>query len=191
MKSAARFTAEGRHVVVAATLALAGVLQGCAIRYAPGALDAGLTESEVRARMGPPTGEHLGPDGRRRLEFARGPYGRHTYMADLDAQGRVRQWTQVLTESHFNAVTVGMGRDELLYRLGRPSEERRIPRRNELVWSYRYESPFCLWFQVSLDAVTQRVTQTGYGVDPLCEGMDEEAHWLLRRGTGGSTVVAR
>lgn len=169
---------------------LVGALAGCASGYGPGPLHPGASEAEVRARMGPPTGEHLGPDGLRRLEYARGPYGRHTYMADLDAQGRVKRWTQVLAEPHFQQVPTGITRAELLYRLGRPSEERRIPRRNEIVWSYRYESPFCQWFQVSLDASTQRVTETGYGVDPLCDA-DEEARLSLRGGSSARILNGR
>ncbi len=148
------------------------LLAGCA-GYAPGPLASGATEAEVVARMGAPTGDHVGPDGQRRLEFARGPYGRHTYMVDLDGQGRMRSWEQVLTETRFNAVPVGASRAEVLYGLGRPSEVISIPRRNELVWSYRYESPFCQWFQVSLDRTSGQVTSTGYGVDPLCDG-DED-----------------
>jgi hypothetical protein len=151
------------------------VLAGCA-GYGPGPLAPGATEAEVVARMGMPTGDHAGPDGQRRLEFARGPYGRHTYMVDLDSQGRVRTWEQVLTDERFNAVPVGGSRAEVLYRLGRPSEVIPIPRRNELVWSYRYESPFCQWFQVSLDRTSSRVTSTGYGVDPLCDGDKEFPH---------------
>jgi hypothetical protein len=45
------------------------------------------------------------PDGTQRLEFARGPFGRHTYMVDLDAQGRVANVEQVLDARHFARVT--------------------------------------------------------------------------------------
>jgi hypothetical protein len=158
-----------------AVLGVSVLLAGCA-GYGPGPLASGATEAEVVARMGAPTGDHVGPDGQRRLEFARGPYGRHTYMVDLDGQGRMRSWEQVLTESRFNAVPVGASRADVLYRLGRPSEVISIPRRNELVWSYRYESPFCQWFQVSLDRSSSQVTSTGYGVDPLCDGDKEFLH---------------
>lgn len=183
--------AGARRAAAGLGLALVGVLVGCASGYGPGPLGPGAGEAEVRARMGVPTGEHLGPDGLRRLEYARGPYGRHTYMVDLDAQGRVRRWTQVLAEPHFNALPTGITRAELLYRLGRPSEERRIPRRNEIVWSYRYESPFCQWFQVSLDVSTQRVTETGYGVDPLCDVADEDVRLSLRSGASARTLTGR
>jgi hypothetical protein len=176
MASIQWFSALPRRKVWFAGLGLAAAgLAGCA-GYGPGPLVSGVSEVEVVNRMGPPTGNHVGPDGLRRLEFARGPYGRHTYMVDLDGQGRVRSWEQVLTEERFNVVPVGASRADVLYRLGRPSEVISIPRRNELVWSYRYESPFCQWFQVSLDRTSSRVTSTGYGVDPLCDGDKEFPH---------------
>ncbi|AKJ28259.1 lipoprotein [Caldimonas brevitalea] len=144
-------------------------LAGCATSYGPGDLKPGTPAAEVIARMGPPTGEYRQPDGPRRLEFARGPFGRHTYMVDLDAQDRVSRWQQVLDERTFNALPVGISRQEVLYRLGRPSHEMVIPRRNERIWSYRYEAVFCQWFQVSLDRTSDKVTETGYNVDPMCD----------------------
>lgn len=161
----------GRLRGVAALVALAAA--GCA-GYGPQGLSPGAPEQAVVQRMGPPTGVHPRPEGGKRLEFARGPMGRHTFMVDLDPGGRVLQWEQVLTEARFNALQAGLSRQEVLYRLGRPSHEMHIPRRHERVWSYRYESPFCQWFQVSLDTRTDRVTQTGYNVDPLCDANDRE-----------------
>ncbi|HWP18285.1 MAG TPA: outer membrane protein assembly factor BamE [Burkholderiaceae bacterium] len=98
--------------------------------------------------------------------------GKHTYMVDLDREGRAQRWTQVLTDASFHELRPGMSRQEVLYRLGRPSHEMHIPRRQERIWSYRYESPFCQWFQVNLDTRTGRVTETGYNVDPLCDADD-------------------
>jgi len=154
-------------------LALGAALAGCA-GYSPRGVTPGMPADEVIARMGRPTGEHRLADGTRRLEFARGPYGKHTYMVDLDAQDRVLRWQQVLTEAVFNAIPRGISREEVLRRIGRPSHEMLIPRRNERVWSYRYESPFCQWFQVSLDLDTHKVTETGYNVDPICDANDND-----------------
>ncbi len=118
--------------------------------------------------MGPPTGEYSLPGAGKRLEFARGPFGKHTYMLDFDRGGRLLSWQQVLTEAHFNAVSLGATRDEVLVSLGHPSDERRIPRQGRTLWSYRYEAPVCQWFQVGLDAAG-RVVDSGYGPDPLCD----------------------
>ena len=158
-----------------AAVVLGSALLGACAGYSPGDLKPGTPATEVVARMGAPTGEYPRPDGSRRLEFARGPYGKHTYMVDVDAQGRVTGWQQVLTEPVFNAIPRGVSRDDVLQRIGRPSDRMVIPRRNELVWSYRYESPFCQWFQVSLDRTTNQVTETGYNVDPICDANDDRS----------------
>ncbi|MBQ1766741.1 MAG: hypothetical protein IIZ92_28100, partial [Aquincola sp.] len=63
-----------RQVIAACTVAL--LLAGCA-SYGTGDLQTGLTVDEVAARMGPPTGRYTLPDGSTRLEYARGPLGKH------------------------------------------------------------------------------------------------------------------
>ena len=147
-------------------LALA-LLAGCAGRYGPQSLQAGATQADIATALGPPTGRYAVTGGER-LEYARGPYGTHTFMLDLDAQGRLTGWQQVLTEAHFNGIRNGMTRDEVLMTLGHPSDARRIALQRRTLWSYRYETPFCQWFQVGLDP-SGRVVDTGYGPDPRCD----------------------
>ncbi len=159
------------HGVVPLALAATAMLGACA-GYSPGNLQPGTPLTDVVARMGPPTGEYPGPDGTRRVEFARGPFGKHTYMIDVNAQGQVVKWQQVLFENNFNSLPVGMTEQELLYRIGRPSEILSIPRRQEQVWSYRYEINWCQWFQVNIDQPTKKVTATGYGIDWKCDAGD-------------------
>jgi hypothetical protein len=146
-------------VLVAALTACAG--------YAPGDLRVGASEAELLARMGEPTGREAWPGGGTRIEYARGPMGKHTYMIELDASGRVRGWEQVLTEANFESVAIGSPRAEVRRRLGRPSETRVGWRGVGEVWSYRYESPFCRWFLVWL--VDGRVREASYDIDPQCE----------------------
>jgi hypothetical protein len=113
------------------------LLAGCATytAYSPQGLAAGSNEAEVLARMGPATARHGLPSGGTRLEFARGPMGRHTYMLDMGADGRLLRWTQVLDEAHFAQVTDGMPVQALLQHLGRPAE--RMGVRQGEVWSSR------------------------------------------------------
>jgi hypothetical protein len=149
---------------VAITLAaLAGA--GCA-GHVPREVRSGQSVDELLQRLGQPTARYTMPGGER-LEYARGPFGRHTYMIDIDRQGKVIEWTQVLNEKNFDALPVGIMRDAVLQTLGTPSERQPIPRQRLEVWSYRYEAIFCQWFQVEVgfDGV---VKQTGYGPDPLC-----------------------
>jgi len=160
---------------VPAALVAATMLAAC-VGYNPGNLQPGTPISDVIARMGPPTGEYPRPDGTKRVEFARGPFGKHTYMIDVDSQGRVITWQQVLTENNFLTIPNGITERELLYRIGRPSEVMSIPRRQEQVWSYRYETTFCQWFQVNIDQPSKTVTATGMGIDWKCDAGDSRVH---------------
>lgn len=142
-------------------------LVACA-SYGPAGLAPRATLDEAVKTMGPTTGTYALADSGRRLEFARGPMGKHTFMVDFDAQGRLIGWAQVLTEARFNALRAGTPRDELLMTLGRPSETSVVGLQRQAVWSYRYDAMFCQWFQVSFDA-QGRVVDSGYGPDPICE----------------------
>lgn len=156
--------------LLAAVIGAAALIAGCA-GYGPGGLPLGAPSAAVVERMGPPTGRHALDDGGQRLEFARGPYGVHTYMLDFDAGDRLQRVEQVLTEQNFYALRIGMGRDEVLRRIGRPSEVSYLSRQRHRLWSYRYETPFCIWFQVSLDDA-DRVAELGHNSDPLCDRRD-------------------
>jgi len=139
--------------------------------YAPPASLAGVTEGQLVARMGQP--EVRRPiDGGTRLEFPGGTYGRQTWFVDLDARGQAIRSEQVLTEKSFNLISPGMGQDEVRRRLGRPGEMRGLARGRGVVWSYRYESPFCKWFQVEI-AADGSVRSAGYGEPPECDRPNE------------------
>jgi len=159
-------------VICSAAVWVLGLLSACA-GYSPAGFSAGATLPEVTKAMGAPTGEYPLAGGNKRVEFARGPAGKHTYMLDFDGAGRLLSWEQVLTESRFNAVVHGMSADQVLLSLGQPAERRPLSFQKRLLWSYRYESPFCQWFQVGLD-MQGRVVDTGYGPDPLCEVNDTD-----------------
>ena len=59
----------------------------------------GQPRSEVLRAWGPPSGQYDLGQGAQRLEYATGPFGKSTWMVDLDAAGRVTGARQVLTES--------------------------------------------------------------------------------------------
>jgi len=152
--------------LAAGTLALA--LAGCAGTYGPQSLHTGASVNDVTASLGKPTGRYPIAGGGERVEYARGPYGKHTFMLDFDAQGHLAKWEQVLTESRFDALRAGATRDEVLFALGHPAESRPLVVQDRTLWSYRYDAPFCRWFQVGLDRAG-KVVDTGYGPDPLCD----------------------
>jgi hypothetical protein len=146
---------------VTIALVLAG---GCA---AP-AFRTGQTEAELTRQIGPATGRYSLPGGGERLEYATGPMGRHTWMVDLDPQGRVVRSTQVLNEATFLQVTDGMPREDLLRLIGRPAQ--RVPERmNRETWYWRYPTNECLWFGVTLSSDGRVQHGGGYMVDPMCD----------------------
>lgn len=152
-------------------LLFGALLLGACASYGPGGLVPGATPEQAVAHMGPATGRYTLPDGGQRLEFARGPMGKHTYMLDFDASGRLQRSEQVLDENHFLALRPGMTQDEVLQRIGHPSEQQFLTRQQHRLWSYRYDTPFCIWYQVSIDTAG-RVAELGHNVDPSCDGRD-------------------
>lgn len=156
-----------------ALVAGAGVagLAGCAA-YGPGELKPGDSESAVIQRMGPPTARHTMTEGVTRLVFARGPEGQHTWMVELGRDGRVLRWHQALGEVAFERITPGLTANDLLRDFGPPAVRQRVGWQPQEVWSWRYPTLDCRWFQVTLDA-GRRVIQTGYAPDPRCVIVDD------------------
>jgi hypothetical protein len=163
-----------RFAWVAGVLAM---LAGCA-GYAPEPTWVGRSVDEIGRALGPPTGRSVNADGSSRLEYARGPFGRHTYMIDFDAAGRMLRFEQVLTEANFAAVRPGDSRTAVLQRLGRPSETGRVWRGAEL-WSYRYDALFCRWFVITLEPDGRGVRDAGYVPDPMCESNRDADLWVV------------
>ncbi len=139
--------------------------------YAPPASLAGVTESQLVARMGQPQTRRA-IDGGTRLEYPGGAFGRQTWFVDLDANGQAVRSEQVLTEKNFNQITPGMSQDEVRRRLGRPGQVSALARGRGALWSYRYDSPFCQWFQVEI-ASDGTVRSAGYGEPPECDRPNE------------------
>lgn len=131
---------------------------------------AGSTQDALLRDWGTPSARHALPGGLERLEYASGPHGRTTWMVDLDAAGRVRQARQVLNEAEFEALmsVPELQQGEVLRRLGRPGERQSGGWQGGEIWSWRYPTHDCLWFQISLSA-GGRVTGGGYAVDPTCD----------------------
>src|SRR5438105_730822 len=73
-------------LLIRSTLAGALLLAfaGCAGTYGPQSLHTGASVDDVAASLGKPTGRYPISGGGERVEYARGPYGKHTYMLDFD-----------------------------------------------------------------------------------------------------------
>jgi hypothetical protein len=160
------------RIVRVGGLVLLVVLAACAAAPGP---QPGQSRESVLQTWGPPTGRYALPEGRERLEYATGPWGRVTWMIDVDGAGRVLGATQVLNERHFadfQARVPGMEPAEVLRELGRPGERRKVGWQGGETWSWRYPTNDCLWFQVSFDKAL-RATSAGYGIDPTCDAPSE------------------
>jgi len=149
---------------VFALLSVVLIAAGCAT---PASLPPGASSAQVQEKFGKPTGSFATPDGLRRIEYAGGAYGVHTWMLDFDGQDRLVKATQVREERYFNQILAGMTRDQVRVAIGAPSETSWLGFQKQVVWSYRYYTPFCQWFQLGLDT-SGRVTDSGYYPDPLC-----------------------
>lgn len=145
------------------------LLTGC-VGYAPPADLTGLTGEQIVARMGPPETRRQ-VDGGTRLEYPRGPYGPQTWFVYIDGAGRAVRAEQVLNETNFGQILPGMDQSEVRERLGRPGEVEGLARDRGSVWSYRYDNPFCRWFQVEI-TLDQKVRSAGYGEPPECQRRD-------------------
>ena len=150
-------------------LLLAGI-GGCA-GYSPQGLQPGATEAEVIRHMGPPTGRYTQPSGKTRLEFARGPAGYETFMVNFEPDGRMIDWEQVMDLWYLTRIEPGLGVDEVLLRVGHPVRTQKFPRQGIEVWSYRYPTNDCLWFQISIGD-DGKVISGGQGIDPRCDPGD-------------------
>lgn len=168
-----RLSSSIRSMLVGSSLPVAAaalLFAGCA-SYGPSALRVGQSADEATRSMGVPTARYA-VQGGTRLEFARGPFGKHTYMVDVDVEGRVQRWTQVLIEPNFDAVQAGTPVQDLLRALGTPTHRRHGGWQGGEVWSWRYQATFCQWFQVSV--VEGKVRDTSYGPDPICDVNDDK-----------------
>lgn len=153
--------------ILSPALLAACLLSACS-SYGPQSLPKGASLDASTRAMGVPTAETALPDGCRRLEYARGPFGKHTYLLDFNAQGQLQSWQQVLTEERFNTIRKGMDASEVIALIGHSTEQRAVGWQGNKVWAYRYETPFCQWFQVGIDP-QGKVIDTSRGPDPICD----------------------
>jgi hypothetical protein len=159
-----RLRCAGAVLLVAATA-------GCT-SLVPSAFPPGTSIAQVRGAWVQPTGAYAMADGGTRLEYARGEFGRETVMLDFDAGGRLVASTQVLTPAVFATIKPGFSAEQVRRTIGRPARVINVGwQQHAQVWNYRYAGGAdCVWFQVSIADATGRVTETGEGYDPACDG---------------------
>ena len=150
--------------------ALALVLTACA-SYGGRGLEPGRSvESDVRAVMGVPYADHPAEPGQpftHSLEYPRGPAGRYTYMARIDAAGTLVRIDQVLDEQFLKQIKPGVStRDDVRRVLGRPGFVAGPHRLSGESWDfYGLEFQTRIILTVSFDA-NGVVYSAAKGVDP-------------------------
>ena len=162
-------------------LALVFLLSACASVSLP----PGSSRDQVVAALGPPSSIYqlaqpapdspylrVDPSGQAtsRLEYRQGSFSTMKYMFDFDSSDRLLASAQVHTEARFNAIRAGMDRQQVLRAVGVPSTVWRLGFQSQDVWAYRFENPFCQWFQVGVGD-NGKVVDTAYGPDPMCDSL--------------------
>lgn len=113
-------------------------LSACTTLFPP-AVNVGDTEADLIAKRGQPTNQYQ-EGNNHLLEYALGPWGQKTYMARIDANGKVVSFEQVLTLEKFASIKVDeTHKNDVLRIIGAPSETSYLSLRNLEVWSYPYK----------------------------------------------------
>ena len=118
-------------ILSAATLFLAG----CAAFSPP---TPGTPEAEVIARLGKPTQVYT-VGNTTLLEYGAGAFGQYSYMASI-TDGKLASYTQTWTVENFNAIKIGQDtKQDVLHRVGRPTEVTGFARSPYEVWNYGFK----------------------------------------------------
>ncbi len=117
-------------------VALAMLLAACTT---PQSLKPGTTVAEARSALGRPTAEMRLPDGGTRLQYSGQPNNQSVWNVDFDAEGRLRQARQMMTDEAFMQINSGKDtREDVLRDFGPPAEVLPYRLKNETAYMYRY-----------------------------------------------------
>lgn len=113
-------------------------LSGCAALLAP-PVKPGDSEAQVVARIGKPTAVyHEGAT--HLLEYAAGAFGQYSYMARIDADGKLISYAQVWTLQNFQSIRVNQSnKTDVLRLVGHPTEVMRYARIPYEAWNYGFK----------------------------------------------------
>ncbi len=150
--------------VVALTVMLA--IGGCT-SYAPSGNFIGLSRTETITALGNPNPMPGELDSAKRLDFPRGPYGKHTYSVYFDERGKVSGYRQLLTDENFEKIVPGLDVSEVVDLIGVSKDTFMLGRDRGFVWNYRYETPLCRWFQIEF-TMENKVRSAGFSKPPEC-----------------------
>jgi len=129
----ARTVARSLMVVSAAALLLAG----CANPWQR--VQAGASQNDLMAKLGPPKEIYTLPDGNKRLLWPTRPFGETTTAAVINPAGVVVTIEQALTAENFAQAQIGVWtQQDVQTRFGLPEETGYFGGVKLTVWTYRY-----------------------------------------------------
>lgn len=112
------------------------LLSGCAMFQTP---QPGISESELIVMRGQPDRVYQEGD-HRRLEWSASQMGQYAYMAEIDADGRMISFEQVLTDERFASLRPSKSTmADVIRTVGRVHEMNRRTFDDGETWSYRYK----------------------------------------------------
>jgi len=150
--------------LLATTMALG--LAGCASLWAP-PVTPGQSEEQVLARLGAPTNVYQ--DGNTRLfEYGAGAFGQYQYMARIGPDQRLMSYQQVWTVENFHAIRPNQDtKQDVLKRVGRPTEITRYARIPFEAWNYGFKESGVWNSQMTVYFTDQGIVQkVENGPDP-------------------------
>jgi len=148
-------------------LLLMSLLVSACVTYSPSERFIGMSREQVIAAMGRPYPLPNELDQAQRLDFPRGPSGKHTYRVQFDTEGKASSYQQLLNEENFRLIKPGMDVDEVIDLIGMSRDSFGLARNRGYVWNYRYFTPICRWFQIEFTA-EHKVRSSGYGLPIEC-----------------------
>ena len=124
---------------IAALVAAAALLAGCAHPWNSMNVPPGTPREQVIAQAGPPVGVWPLPDGGQRLQYTLQPLGYYAFMVDLDPAGRVVSTRQVMTPREFLRIEDNRWtRDDVLREFGPPARVDGVASWNGPIFTYRW-----------------------------------------------------
>jgi hypothetical protein len=151
------------------TLALAGVLAGCASVDGHPLVPGQSTEHDVEMVMGRPTDKRAGPEGQTIYWYTQLPYGRANYAARIAEDGTLLGIEQRLVEQNIKQVAVGWSAAQVYDLLGPPYWPENYARSERTSWTYPMRVQgygYPKWFVVYLSTKEQKVVETYLMDDP-------------------------
>jgi hypothetical protein len=101
----------------------------------------GASKADVLATAGQPVRTYPRPEGGERLQYTLQPMGQYAFVVDLDANGRVVDSGQMLTEANFNKIEPGKWTvKDVEYDFGPPALVDHVASWNGPIYTYRWKA---------------------------------------------------